>query len=173
MVGLSAARRKPMRRFSGGMRQRAGIAQFLLRPNPIIIVDEPTAGLDPAERVRFRLLLSELARSRIVILSTHIVDDITSSCNQVAVLNQGRLLYHGDLKGIERQAQGRVWDVVLPAAAPAPVPPRQILFRKHVAEGVLYHYISGAPAPGSAPVQPTFEDAYIALLSSENTTEAE
>ena len=173
MVGLSAARRKPMRRFSGGMRQRAGIAQFLLRPNPIIIVDEPTAGLDPAERVRFRLLLSELARSRIVILSTHIVDDITSSCKQVAVLNQGRLLYHGDLKGIERQAQGRVWDVVLPAAAPAPVPPRQILFRKHVAEGVLYHYISGAPAPGSAPVQPTFEDAYIALLSSENTTEAE
>lgn len=165
-AGLTDVREKPMKRFSGGMRQRAGIAQFLLSPRPIIIVDEPTAGLDPVERVKFRLLLSDLARTRIVILSTHIVDDITSSCRQVAVLNRGEVLYQGDLQGIQNLAQGLIWDAVLEDGhRELPIPRRQILYRKHIGEDrVLCHYISENPVPGSTPVQPTFEDAYVALL---------
>jgi ABC-type glutathione transport system ATPase component len=186
MVGLSDAREKPMKRFSGGMRQRAGVAQFMLNPRPLIIVDEPTAGLDPVERVKFRLFLSELAQTRflsgraegatrIVLLSTHIVDDITSSCKCVAVLNRGEVLYQGDVQGIQAQAQNLIWDIILPADQPLPIPRRQILFRRHTtgflsrsAEGatrnVLCHYVSENPLPGSTPVQPSFEDAYVALL---------
>ena len=175
MVGLSDAREKPMKRFSGGMRQRAGVAQFMLNPRPLIIVDEPTAGLDPVERVKFRLFLSELAQTRIVLLSTHIVDDITSSCKCVAVLNRGEVLYQGDVQGIQAQAQNLIWDIILPADQPPPIPRRQILFRRHItgllsqrAEGatrnVICHYVSENPLPGSTPVYPSFEDAYVALL---------
>ncbi|MCX6999809.1 MAG: efflux RND transporter permease subunit, partial [Candidatus Sumerlaeota bacterium] len=194
MVGLSDAREKPMKRFSGGMRQRAGVAQFMLNPRPLIIVDEPTAGLDPVERVKFRLFLSELAQTRIVLLSTHIVDDITSSCKCVAVLNRGEVLYQGDVQGIQAQAQNLIWDIILPADQPPPIPRRQILFRRHTsrlrqsvsdgrtgflswsAEGatrnVLCHYVSENPLPGSTPVQPSFEDAYVALLLKHDASSA-
>ncbi|HUT25442.1 MAG TPA: efflux RND transporter permease subunit, partial [Sumerlaeia bacterium] len=135
LVGLEDARGKPMKRFSGGMRQRAGIAQMLLNPLPIIIIDEPTAGLDPVERVRFRLLLSELARTRVVILSTHIVDDITSSCKRVAVLNKGELIYEGAVEGVRDAGQGLIWDIERPADEEAlPVARRQVLYRKHLGD---------------------------------------
>jgi len=163
-VGLEAVRDKPMKRFSGGMRQRAGIAQVLLRPAPIIIVDEPTAGLDPVERVRFRLLLAQLARTRIVLLSTHIVDDITSSCREVAVLNRGSVVYLGDIEQVKATAEGVIWDLTCPADAPPPIAPRSILYKKHVAGRILYHYYATEPLPGSQPVEPGFEDAYVALL---------
>ena len=163
-VGLGEVRDKPMKRFSGGMRQRAGIAQLLLRPAPIMIVDEPTAGLDPVERVRFRLLLAQLARTRVVLLSTHIVDDITSSCREVAVLNRGRVVYQGGLEQIKATAEGVIWDITCRAAAPPAIPPRCILYKKHVAGGILYHYFADVSLPGSAPIEPSFEDAYVALL---------
>ncbi|HPK02093.1 MAG TPA: efflux RND transporter permease subunit [Candidatus Sumerlaeota bacterium] len=164
MVGLLAVRDKPLSQLSGGMRQRAGIAQLLLDPRPIMIVDEPTAGLDPVERVRFRLLLSELARDRIVILSTHIVDDITSSCREIAILNFGQVVYQGDLDGVLTRAAGRVWDLHLPHHAPQPMPNRHVLYKKHVGDQILYHYFAIEPIPGSAAAPPNFEDAYVALL---------
>jgi ABC-type multidrug transport system ATPase subunit len=170
MAGLVGATGKPMRSFSGGMRQRAGIAQLLLHPSPVLIVDEPTAGLDPVERVRFRLLLSQLAQTRIVILSTHIVDDITSSCRAVAVLNHGRVIYHGDLEKILAAAQGLIWDVTVAGSASGAVAARSVLYKKHVGDGVLYHYVSDSPIPGSVPVAPSFEDAYVALLFRHDTT---
>lgn len=163
-VGLSGVRKKPMKRFSGGMRQRAGIAQFLLDPAPVLIVDEPTAGLDPVERVRFRILLSGLARERIVILSTHIVEDITSSCKRIGILNQGRLVYEGEVKGIQTAANGLVWDLEHPPDQTPKINPERILYRRHQGEKVLYHYVSEAPLPGSVQVPPTFEDAYMSLL---------
>ena len=163
-VGLEYTWDKPMKRFSGGMKQRAGIAQFLLGPCPIIIVDEPTAGLDPVERVRFRLLLSQLARTRIVIISTHIVDDITSSCKRVAVLNHGRIIYEGNLDSIKTSAKDLVWDLTRPADERMNIPDKNILFRKHLGNDILYHYISSDPIPGSVPIEATFEDAYVALL---------
>ncbi len=172
-VGLSEARGKPMKRFSGGMRQRAGIAQILLHPRPVIIVDEPTGGLDPVERVRFRLLLSQLARTRIVILSTHIVDDITSSCRKVAVLNRGQVLYQGGLEHIQRAARNRIWDLTVRAEEKPAIPPRHILYRKHLGEQILYHYVSSSPLPGSIPVTPTFEDAYVAHLFEHDATRSD
>ena len=164
LVGLRDARGRRMKSFSGGMQQRAGVAQLLLAPRPVIIVDEPTAGLDPVERVRFRLLLSELARERIVVLSTHIVDDITSSCKRVAVLSQGSVVYDGGVDGIQRSAAHRVWDLVHPARDEVAIERRQILYRKHVGDRVLYHYVSDSPLPGSTPADATFEDAYVSLL---------
>ena len=163
-VGLDGNQDRAMKQFSGGMKQRAGIAQFLLGPKPIIIVDEPTAGLDPVERVRFRLLLSKLARDRIVILSTHIVDDITSSCKRVAVLNRGNIIYEGDLEEIQKQAQGLIWDVSFPEGVVPEISNRNILFKKHVNGQIVYHYVSRSPLPGSIPVEPNFEDAYVALM---------
>jgi HAE1 family hydrophobic/amphiphilic exporter-1 len=163
-VGLAGQEDKPMKRFSGGMRQRAGIAQLLLRPAPIMIVDEPTAGLDPVERVRFRLLLAELARTRIVILSTHIVDDITSSCRRVAVLSHGRIVYEGDVEQIREAAAGLIWNVVRPRDEPLAIDPRNVIFKQHQDGAILYHYCTREPLPGSTPVAGSFEDAYVALL---------
>jgi ABC-type multidrug transport system ATPase subunit len=161
-----------MKNFSGGMKQRAGVAQFFLSTKPVVIVDEPTAGLDPLERVRFRLILSELARTRIVILSTHIVEDITSSCKCLAVLNKGEVVYHGDLDGVQRGAKGMIWDLVKPSGEDVPIPRRRILFRKHIGDNVMYHYVARDPLPGSVPVEATFEDAYVALLLKHNTDES-
>lgn len=164
MVGLADVKNKPMKRYSGGMRQRAGIAQMLLKPCPIMVVDEPTAGLDPVERVRFRLILSQLAQTRIIILSTHIVDDITSSCKEVAILNLGEIIYQGDLEQIKRNAEGFIWNIQKPASERVAIPTRQVLYRKHIGGDILYHYVSRDPLPGSAAITPDFEDAYIALL---------
>jgi len=168
LVGLAHDRDRPMKNYSGGMKQRAGVAQFFLSMRPVVIVDEPTAGLDPLERVRFRLILSELARTRIVILSTHIVEDITSSCNRIAVLNRGEVLYHGDLEGVHRAGEGMIWDLVRPAGEDVPIPRRQILFRRYIGDQVLYHYVSEQPLPGSVSVPAGFEDAYVALLLKHN-----
>jgi ABC-type multidrug transport system ATPase subunit len=108
-------RNKKIGSYSGGMKQRIGIAQVLLHLPRILVVDEPTAGLDPRERIRFRNLLVELSRSRIVIFSTHIIEDISSSCNTVAVINNGEVLYKGSPKNMVDLAVGRVWKVMLPA----------------------------------------------------------
>jgi ABC-type multidrug transport system ATPase subunit len=101
--------------YSGGMKQRMGIAQILLHLPRILVVDEPTAGLDPRERIRFRNLLVELSRERVVIFSTHIIEDISSSCNQVAVLNKGMLRYLGKPIDMTKEAEGHVWQFNIPS----------------------------------------------------------
>ena len=100
--------------YSGGMKQRIGIAQILLHLPRILVVDEPTAGLDPRERIRFRNLLVELSRERVVIFSTHIIEDISSSCNHVAVLRKGYLTYYGKPIDMTKEAEGHVWQFSLP-----------------------------------------------------------
>ncbi len=100
--------------YSGGMKRRMGIAQALLgRPPRLLIVDEPTAGLDPEERTRFRNLLSELSGDRVVLLSTHIVADIESSCNQLAILHDGRLVFVGEQQSLIERAARKVWQGVI------------------------------------------------------------
>ena len=108
-VNLLEDQKKKVKALSGGMKRRLGIAQAILHNPKVLIVDEPTAGLDPEERVRFRNLLSEIAQERIVILSTHIVGDIEATCEQIAVLNEGEILYQGTVSDLIDMADGRVY----------------------------------------------------------------
>ncbi len=108
-VNLQANAKTKVRAMSGGMRRRLGIAQALLHDPKVLIVDEPTAGLDPEERVRFRNLLCEVAQGRIVILSTHIVGDVEAACEQIGVLNQGELIFNGTVEELLSLAEGRVY----------------------------------------------------------------
>lgn len=108
-VNLTAHRRAKVRALSGGMRQRLGIAQALLHDPKVLIVDEPTAGLDPEERVRFRNLLCEVAEDKTVMLSTHIVGDVEATCEEIAILDEGRLLFGGTLSALCALAEGSVY----------------------------------------------------------------
>ena len=144
-----------------------GIAQTLLHLPQIIVVDEPTAGLDPLERIRFRNLLARISRERIVIFSTHIVEDISGSCNRLAVLNDGRILYTGTPQSLRDLAQDRVWEAVIPDSLSAEVAPTlRPVSHLRTPDGVRTRFLAESP-PGnldSISVEPTLEDAYIYLL---------
>ena len=114
-MGLQAAAHKKLRTFSGGMKQRVGIAQALLNDPQILILDEPTAGLDPKERVHLRNLLADYAGDRIVLLSTHIVSDVEAIADQVLVMKAGRFILRGTVPELVRQAEGKVWELTVPA----------------------------------------------------------
>ncbi len=152
--------------YSGGMKQRMGIAQILLHLPRILVVDEPTAGLDPRERIRFRNLLVELSRERVVIFSTHIIEDISSSCNQVAVLNKGKLSYFGKPADMTKEAEGHVWQFKIPVS----------LFGAFIENHLVVHHMSEednvrvrvisefSPYEGALNATPNLEDAYLWLL---------
>ncbi|MCL4708521.1 efflux RND transporter permease subunit [bacterium] len=166
-VGLWERRDDKIKTFSGGMKQRVGIAQTLLHLPQIIVVDEPTAGLDPRERIRFRNLLSELAKERIVIFSTHIVEDISSTCHDLAVLAGGRLLYRGSPEDMQRQAHGKVFEAVVTEEAFQDWRETlHIVQHQKTANGVRMRFLRSEPVSGLAveTVEPTLEDAYVYLL---------
>ena len=152
--------------FSGGMKQRIGIAQILLNLPRILVVDEPTAGLDPRERIRFRNLLVELSRERIVIFSTHIIEDISSSCNQVAVINRGDLKYFGTPNAMVKMGEGFVWQMTLPAKEFDNFANKQLIVH-HMREGenIKIRVLSKEkPSENAIPASPHLEDAYLCLL---------
>ncbi|WP_073168910.1 efflux RND transporter permease subunit [Tangfeifania diversioriginum] len=152
--------------FSGGMKQRIGIAQILLNLPRILVVDEPTAGLDPRERIRFRNLLVELSRERIVIFSTHIIEDISSSCNQVAVINRGDLKYFGTPNDMSRMGEGFVWQMTIPATEFDQFTNKQLIIH-HMRDGenIKLRLLSKEkPAPEAVNVSPHLEDSYLCLL---------
>jgi len=156
----------PIGSFSGGMKQRIGIAQILLNLPRILVVDEPTAGLDPRERIRFRNLLVELSRDRIVIFSTHIIEDISSSCNQVAVINRGKLKYFGVPTNMVHLGEGYVWQFSLTTAEFDKFPNKQMI-TNHMRDGemIKVRAISKEkPVPNAVNVKPHLEDAYLCLL---------
>ncbi len=166
LVGLSDAADKRIGAFSGGMRQRVGIAQALLGDPQLLIVDEPTVGLDPEERLRFRNLLTDLAGQRLVILSTHIVSDIEASASTLAVLDRGQLRFHGRPETLIAQAQGRVWDWTIRAEQLSAVRAQHhVSASLRCADGVRVRVIAErAPSADAIAASPGLEDAYVCLL---------
>lgn len=168
-VNLREAAGKKVKTYSGGMRQRLGIAQALMNDPDVLIVDEPTAGLDPEERVRFRNLLARFSAERTVILSTHIVADIESSCQHLAVLNHGKVAMAGDLDDLENYAEGKVWEAELTNEQFANVPTRQIVSTRRTKNGVTCRMIADtAPADNAERQRPTLEDGYLALIGGDS-----
>src|SRR5258707_11144833 len=110
-MNLTEVRDRAVGGFSGGMRQRVGLAQALLNSPKLLIVDEPTAGLDPEERIRVRSLLAELGGERVIILSTHLIEDVEAVADRVAVLHKGRIRFEGDIPGMLEKARGKAWTV--------------------------------------------------------------
>ncbi|MGA9180082.1 MAG: ABC transporter ATP-binding protein, partial [Candidatus Acidiferrales bacterium] len=163
VVNLGEVRDRPLGGFSGGMKQRVGIAQALLNDPQLLIVDEPTAGLDPEERVRFRNLLSELSGERIVILSTHIVSDVEAIATDIAILHGGRLLAHAAPEELLRAVEGRVWEWVIPSAGlPSARQKFQISGSVRRGDGVHVRIVAAErPGPGAIPAAPSLEDAYL------------
>jgi ABC-2 type transport system ATP-binding protein len=167
VVNLSDVRKRPLGGYSGGMRQRVGIAQALLNDPKLLIVDEPTAGLDPEERVRFRNLLSELSGERIVILSTHIVSDIEATATDIALISQGTLVAHASPEDLLRKAEGKTWETVIPSAELTAAKQRYLISSTvRRGDGVHVRVLAEAAPPAARPAQPTLEDAYLYCLSS-------
>ena len=175
VVNLAEARDRSLGGFSGGMKQRVGIAQALLNDPEVLIVDEPTAGLDPEERARFRNLLSELSGERIVIFSTHIVSDIEAIATDIAILSGGRLLAHGAPEDLLRAVEGKVWELVIPSAE-MPAAKQQFLISTSVrrTDGVHVRIVAAEnPGAGAVPATPTLEDAYLHCISNQRTSAAQ
>lgn len=174
LVNLEHARRKPLGGFSGGMRQRVGIAQALLNDPQLLIVDEPTVGLDPEERVRFRNLLSDLSGERIVILSTHIVSDVEATATDIAIMNGGRLLAHATPESLLEKVSGKVWEVLVPSNDLAHFRQQYLVsgtLRR--SEGVQVRVVSEHKPAAAVAALPTLEDAYLYVVQgSKSTTEA-
>ncbi len=166
VVNLADVRGRPLGGFSGGMKQRVGIAQALLNDPQLLIVDEPTAGLDPEERVRFRNLLSDLSGERIVILSTHIVSDVEATATEIALISNGALVAYAAPEDLLRRVEGRVWEWVIPSADLNGV--KQCYRVSNTArrsDGVHVRILTEEPPEGAQAATPTLEDAYLDALS--------
>ena len=169
-VNLWEHRKRAVSGFSGGMRQRFGIAQALLGDPRLVIVDEPTAGLDPAERGRFYNMLSEIGEQVVVILSTHIVEDVRQLCSRMAIVVAGRVLVHGEPDALVAGLDGRVWMMTAPRNhAPIDVPAHAILSSQlHAGMSRTRVRAEHAPSPAFARAVPELEDVYFAALSAES-----
>jgi multidrug efflux pump subunit AcrB/ABC-type multidrug transport system ATPase subunit len=167
-VGLSERRHDRIGGFSGGMRQRVAVARTLLREPPIIIVDEPTVGLDPRERIRFRNLLSKLAEGRVVLFSTHVVEDVAVSCRRVIVMSAGRICYDGQPAALAHVADGRTWEIRQPPGRPVELPEGCKLVDEVPDSGGgtrLRVLCPTRPLEQAEPVVPGIEDGYLQLMN--------
>jgi ABC-2 type transport system ATP-binding protein len=162
-VHLTRDASRQLKTYSGGMKRRIGIAQALLGSPRVLVVDEPTAGLDPEERVRFRNLLSEIALNAIVILSTHIVEDIGHSCNDLGVINLGQVIYRGSPADLIKRTRGHVWTLL--TYEKPPESNMVIVSTQQLQNGIQYRVIGESVIGYNAqPVEPSLEDSYLWLM---------
>ena len=168
-TNLWDARNKSIDKFSGGMKQRYGIAQALLGNPALLIVDEPTAGLDPAERRRFLNILAEVGEQMVVILSTHIVDDVKELCRQVAVMGHGRILKVGEPLMMMREMNGKLWTQVVNREEVAEIRARHTLLSTRLKAGYTeIRVLSDTQPDGMQPAIPELEDVYFSTLIAHN-----
>jgi ABC-type multidrug transport system ATPase subunit len=166
-VNLWDVRKQKLGGYSGGMRQRFGVAVALLGNPKLMIVDEPTAGLDPAERVRFLNLLSELGENSVVLLSTHIVEDVSELCTRMAIINQGEILLEAEPPQAVADLRGRIWRRIIPKhELPAVEREHAVISTKLLGGRTVVHVFSDAsPGPGFEPAEPDLEDVYFSAMA--------
>jgi ABC-type multidrug transport system ATPase subunit len=166
-VNLWDVRKQNLGGYSGGMKQRFGVAVALLGSPKLMIVDEPTAGLDPAERVRFLNLLSELGENSVVLLSTHIVEDVSELCTRMAIIDRGEILLEGEPLRAMSDLRGRIWRrVVAKTQLPDIEREHAVISTKLLAGRTVVHVYSGTqPGPGFEPAEPDLEDVYFSTMT--------
>ncbi len=159
-TSLTESRKVRIRNLSGGQRQRVGIAQALLGDPQFMLLDEPTVGLDPEERVKFRNIFSDMAQDKIVLLSTHIVEDVQSICNRVLIINDGLILFDGDPSELIEQTKGHV-GVYLSKLGDSVPEGCQVVSKINIASGIQCRIVSKNLPVFAESVEPTLEDAYL------------
>lgn len=164
LAGLGGEAHKRIGILSGGMKRRVGIAQAFLGDPRLLIVDEPTAGLDPEERVRFRALLARLAGDRTVLLATHIVEDVATTCSDMAVLYKGEVFFRGAPGELIKGATGSVWSLQLPAVE-EPHPDWRVVSSLQENGGLKLRLVGPKPHEAAKSVEPTLEEAYLVLMT--------
>jgi ABC-type multidrug transport system ATPase subunit len=178
IVALSDVANRKLKAFSGGMKRRVGIAQALLNDPKLLIVDEPTAGLDPEERIRFRNLLSDLGGNRTVLLSTHIVEDIAQTCHNLAVMKSGQVVFQGTTIDLIRETQGKVWIITTQGTKPQGA--FTVVSTLNMGTSIQYRVIGDEEAINKArnsrdtqitPTEPGLEDGYVWLMREKRASE--
>jgi ABC-2 type transport system ATP-binding protein len=165
LVSLTDAADRKLGGYSGGMKRRVGISQALLNDPALMVVDEPTVGLDPEERVRFRMLLASLGTQRTILLSTHIIEDVASTCRLAAVMVRGRVLYQGEIQALAQEAVGQVWTVRTRQPI-TDIEVGTVVSATHHGDHTAYRVVSEvAPRPDATPAEPGLEDGYLALVA--------
>ncbi len=163
VVALSSVAHRKLKTYSGGMKRRVGIAQALLNDPRLLIVDEPTAGLDPEERIRFRNLLSDLGGNRTVLLSTHIVEDIAQTCQKLAVMKNGRVIFQGTAADLLRDTHDKAW--IITTQGIKPEGNFTVVSTLNMGAAVQYRVVGElSPRAGAVAVAPTLEDGYVWLM---------
>ena len=174
-VGLESVADRKVKKLSGGMVRRLGVAQALVHEPQVLIVDEPTVGLDPEERMRFRQLVTRLGQDRTILLSTHIVADLGGGCREISLLDAGRIVFHGPPKVLLDQAAGRVFEVTTDAAGMERMEAEfEIVSRTPAGNGIALRAVTRDTVPdGAVPVaSPTLEEAYLAFMAARGRSEA-
>lgn len=175
-VGLAGEERRRIRTFSGGMKQRLGIAQAVLNEPEVLVLDEPTAGLDPKERVRFRNLIASFAKDKIVLLSTHIVSDVEYIADRIVMMRAGQVVLTGAPDEVVRAVSGKVWEARVGAAEADRLAERLTVGNVHYLEGgeaLVRIVCDERPVEGAHPVEPTLEDLYLYTFAEEVTRAAD